>query len=187
VAAVQSSKERPLARLVFALGIPHVGSENAESLVRRFGSIAALREASVAEIAETPGIGPVIAESVWQYFRDPRNQDLLARLEEAGVTMAAPTEGEAGGARRGDGEGGAGGPLSGKTLVLTGTLPTLSRDQATALIVAAGGRVTGSVSAKTDYVVVGEEAGSKLTKARELGITLLDEEGLRALLEKERS
>jgi len=144
----------------------------------------ALREASMEDIAETPGIGPVIAESVRQYFRDPRNLYLLARLEEAGVTMAAPARADTGaaGAREGGGRGGAQGPLSGKTLVLTGTLPTLSRQQATDLIEAAGGRVTGSVSTKTDYVVVGEEAGSKLTRARELGISLLDEEGLRTLL-----
>lgn len=183
VAAIEASKGRPLARVVFALGIPHVGGENAELLVRRFGSMGALREAPVEEIAGTPGIGPVIAESVWEYFRDPRNLDLLARLEEAGVTMAAST----GAVAEGGAESRAGGevaatPLSGKTLVLTGTLPTLSRQQATDLIVAAGGRVTGSVSARTDYVVVGEDAGSKLTRARELGITLLDEEGLRALL-----
>ncbi len=175
-AAVEASKGRPLARVLFALGIPHVGGENAELLVRRFGSVAALREASVEEISDTPGIGPVIAESVWQYFRDPRNLDLLTRLQEAGVTTKAQSaEVDSSGI-------GAIGPLSGKTLVLTGTLPTLSRQEATDLVVAAGGRVTGSVSAKTDYVVVGEEAGSKLAKARQLGIALLDEEGFLALL-----
>lgn len=184
IAAVEASKKRPLARVIFALGIPHVGAENAELLAQRFGSMQALREASMEEIAETPGIGPVIAESVRQYFRDPRNLDLLARLEEAGVSMAAPARADTGvaGPREEGTRGGAQGPLSGKTLVLTGTLPTLSRQQATDLIEAAGGRVTGSVSAKTDYVVVGEEAGSKLTRARELGISLLDEEGLRTLL-----
>ena len=197
VAAVEASKKRPLARVLFALGILHVGGENAELLVRRFGSIEALREASVEEISETPGLGPVIAESVWSYFREPRNLDLLARLEAAGVTMEAPAggigagPGGAGGAGAASGAGpgggswgpGASGPLSGKTLVLTGTLPTLSRQEASDLIEAAGGRVTGSVSSKTDYVVVGEEAGSKLARARELGITLLDEGSLRSLLE----
>jgi DNA ligase (NAD+) len=177
-AAIEASKGRSLARVLFALGIPHVGSENAELLVRRFGSMAALREASVEEIGGTPGIGPIIAESVRDYFREPRNLDLLARLEQAGLTMEAPG-GAAGGGAGGAGEGG---PLSGKAFVLTGTLPTWSREEATERIVAAGGRVAGSVSAKTDYVVVGEEAGSKLTKARELGITLLDEKGLRELL-----
>ena len=190
-AAVEASKERPLTRVLFALGIPHVGYENAELLVRRFGSVAALQVASAEEISETPGIGPIIAESVRQYFRDPRNLDLLARLEEAGVTMTARAAGAGvvagagtGGGAEEAGAGGTGvrGPLSGKTLVLTGTLPTLSRQDATDLIVAAGGRVTGSVSAKTDYVVVGEDAGSKLARARELGVVLLDEDRLRSLL-----
>jgi DNA ligase (NAD+) len=176
--AIETSKTRPLARVLFALGIPHVGAENAELLVQRFGSVAALREASVEEISETPGIGPIIAESVWRYFHEPRNLDLIARLETAGVTMTA--------ARSAAGTSGGGlstGPLAGKTLVLTGTLPTLTRDQATDLITAAGGRVSGSVSSKTDYVVVGEDPGSKAVKARELGVNLLDEDGLRSLLE----
>lgn len=183
-AAVEASKKRPLPRVLFALGIPHVGGENAELLVRRFGSFAALREASAEEIAETPGIGPVIAESVREYFRDPRNLDLIARLEEAGVTMTLPAAGAGStGVEAGLGAAGAPGPLTGKTLVLTGTLPSLSRQEATDLIVAAGGRVTGSVSTKTDYVVVGKEAGSKLARARELGIALLKEEELLELLE----
>ncbi len=185
-AAVEASKRRPLARVLFGLGIPHVGSENAELLVRRFGSVAALRQASVEEISETPGIGPVIAQSVWEYFREPESLDMLARLEAVGVTMEAPAVG-ASGAGGVDAETGASagarGALLGKTIVLTGTLPTLSRQEATDRIAAAGGRVTGSVSAKTDYVVVGEDAGSKLVRARELGITLLDEEGLLGLLE----
>jgi DNA ligase (NAD+) len=195
VAAVEASKKRPLARVLFAVGIPHVGGENADLLVRRFESMTALREASAEEIGETPGIGPIIAESVWQYFRDPRNLDLLARLEAAGVTMVAERTGGVGsagaaGADAGgpDFEGGAGGaltagPLTGKTLVLTGTLPNLTREQATELIEAAGGRVTGSVSSKTDYVVVGENPGSKATKAQKLGVIRLDEEGLRVLVE----
>ncbi|OFW62321.1 MAG: DNA ligase (NAD(+)) LigA, partial [Actinobacteria bacterium RBG_13_63_9] len=176
IGAIEASKKRPLERVLFALGILHVGGENAELLVRRFGTMAALREASTEEIGGTPGIGPVIAESVWEYFRDPRNRNVLARLEQAGITMTAPVQGTGGGTRS------ASGPLSGKNLVLTGTLPAMSRQEATDRIVAAGGRVTGSVSAKTDYVVVGEDAGSKLDKARELGIALVDEEGLNALL-----
>ncbi len=202
IVAVEASKKRPLARVIFALGILHVGAENADLLVRRFGSMQALREATVEQIGETPGIGPVIAESVWQYFHDPQNLRLLARLEEAGVTMTAPMvvpaqvgsgrsaleadasfEGIPAAGGVGFGYGNQGGSLSGKTFVLTGTLPSLSRQEAADLIVAAGGRVTGSVSSKTDYVVVGEDAGSKLTKARQLGITLLDEEGLRSLLD----
>jgi DNA ligase (NAD+) len=180
IAAIEASKGRPLARVLFALGILHVGSENAELLVRRFGSMAALREASAEEIGETPGIGPIIAESVWEYFRDPRNLNLLARLEQAGVTMEGPAGGAGTGAA---GPTGAPGPLAGTIFVLTGTLPTWSRLEAAERIAAAGGRATGSVSAKTDYVVVGEDAGSKLARAQELGIALLDEEGLRRLLE----
>lgn len=175
VSAIEASKNRPLARVLFALGIPHVGIENAELLVRRFRSLAALREASVAEISETPGIGPVIAQSVWDFFHEPRNLDLLARLREVGVTMEEPRAGEEGVGTT------AAGPLAGKTFVLTGTLPTLSHEEATALIVGAGGRVTGSVSSKTDYVVVGKDPGSKLVRARELGIPLLGEEELVAL------
>jgi DNA ligase (NAD+) len=188
IAAIEASKTRPLSRVLFALGIPHVGSENADLLVRRFGSLAVLRDASAEAIGETPGIGPIIAESVWEYFRDPRNEDLVGRLEEAGVTMAAPARagapsGAAGaGAAREAGEA-AEGPLAGKTFVITGTLPALSRQEATDLIVAAGGKVTGSVSAKTDYLVVGEDAGSKRTKAEQLDTPMLDEEALRRLLE----
>jgi DNA ligase (NAD+) len=130
----------------------------------------------MAEIADTPGIGPIIAESIWEYFRDPRNLELIARLEEAGLTMAGPLAGEGAGAAD------VAGPLSGKTFVLTGTLPNLSREEAAERIVAAGGRVSGSVSGKTDYLVVGEAPGSKLDRARELGIALLDEDGLRALV-----
>jgi DNA ligase (NAD+) len=198
VKAIEASKQRPLARVLWALGIPHVGGENAELLVRRFGSMAALRDATQEAISETRGIGPVIAESVWSFFRDPRNANLVDRLEAAGVTMESPATEAAG-----EGAGRAAGPLAGrtlvltgalptlsresagKTLVLTGTLPTLSREEATGLIAAAGGRVTGSVSAKTDYVLAGEEPGSKLAKARELGVELLDEAGLRSLLDDE--
>ena len=182
VKAIEASKGRPLARVLWALGIPHVGGENAELLVRRFRSMAALREAPKEAISETPGIGPVIAESVWTFFRDPRSADLVDRLVATGVTMELPASDQTG-----EGAGRAAGPLAGKTLVLTGALSTLSRQEATDLIVAAGGRVTGSVSAKTDYVVVGEEAGSKLTKARKLGVEALDEPGLLSLLDEQRA
>ncbi len=176
IAAIAASKDRPLSRVLFALGILHVGGENAELLVRRFGSIEALWTATTEEIAETPGIGPVIAASVREFFADPRNLDLIRRLEQAGVTtVVTEREVAAGAVVRG--------PLTGKTFVLTGTLPSMSRQEVTDLIAAAGGRVTGSVSAKTDYVVVGEEPGSKLDKARTLEITLLDEQGLKDLLQ----
>ncbi len=170
-AAIEASKSRPLARVLFALGIPHVGSENADLLARRFGSVARLREASVEEIGQTPGIGPIIAESVQMYFHDQRNLDLISRLEAAGVAMAAESHTAT-----------PSGELSGKVFVLTGTLPTLSRQQATELIRAAGGRVSGSVSSQTDYVIAGKDAGSKLARARELGTALLDEDEFRALL-----
>ena len=193
IAAIAASLGRPLARVLFALGIPHVGRENAELLVRRFRSMAALRAAPVEEISETPGIGPVIAESVWQYLHDTTNVDLIARLEAAGVTTGeSAARGETGGeaeVARAAGDHSVGpspgaGPLAGKTFVLTGSLPSLSRQQTADLIEAAGGRVSGSVSAKTDYVVVGEEPGSKLARAREMGTAVLDESGLRRLLGK---
>ncbi|MCL4368096.1 MAG: NAD-dependent DNA ligase LigA [Actinobacteria bacterium] len=174
VGAIEASKTRPPDRVLFALGIPHVGAENAELLIERFGSVAELSRASAEEIAETPGIGPVIAASVHEFFRDPRNQDLLSRLEEAGLKISEAAEAPAKGAE--------GGPLTGKTFVLTGTLPSLSRQEATEMIEARGGRVTDSVSAKTNYLVVGESPGSKLAKAEKLGVPILDEEGLRHLV-----
>jgi DNA ligase (NAD+) len=160
--------------VLFARGIPHVGSENAELLLQRFGSIRALAEAEAEDIAETPGIGPVIAASVWEFFRDERSLDLVARLEEAGLNIATVVEAHPPG-------GAAAGLLAGRTFVLTGTLPSLTRQEAAEMIRAVGGRVTDSVSAKTDYVVVGDSPGSKLAKAKKLGVAILDEEGLREL------
>lgn len=194
LAAIEFSKGRPFDRVVFALGIPHVGGQVAGWLVERFPSMEMLRAASAEAMGQGEGIGPIIAESVAAWFAEPRNLYLVDRLAAAGVRMEAEP-GSAGVTVRapgdpaaGDGMTGADGdtrvarPLSGKTFVLTGTLPTLSRDEATTLIEAAGGKVTGSVSAKTDYVVVGGSAGSKLVKAEKLGVPLLDEEGLRRLV-----
>jgi DNA ligase (NAD+) len=176
--AIEASKSRPPARVLFALGIPHVGRENAELLIQRFGSVAALGGASMEEISDTPGIGPVIAASVCVYLHDPRNQDLLSRLQTAGLKIAEAAEPVAP-----VGPGGAGpGPLTGTSFVLTGTLPSLSRQRATELIQAAGGRVTDSVSAKTDYVVAGESPGSKLAKAQKLGVAVVGEQELRELV-----
>jgi len=171
--SIEDSKDRPLARLIFALGIRHVGSTVAEGLARRFGSLDALMAASPADIQSIPGFGPQIAESVVEFAASAHNQEVIRRLKEAGVrtaeaVVAAPRDGR----------------LAGKAFVLTGRLPGLTRDDARGLIEAQGGRVTDSVTRKTDYVVVGEDAGSKLDKARHLGVATLDEAGLRRLLEE---
>ena len=166
VAAIEASKSRPLSNLLFGLGIRHVGQTVAVLLARRFGTMQALMGATEAAVNAVQGVGPTIARAVIAFFAEPRNTDLIARLERSGLTFAEP------GAAGGDGA------LSGMTYVLTGTLPTLSRTEATKLIEGAGGRVAGSVSKKTDAVVAGEEAGSKLEKARELGVEVIDEDEL---------
>ena len=163
VAAIEASKSRPLSSLLFGLGIRHVGKTVAVLLARRFGTMRALMQASEETINAVQGIGPTIASAVVAFFAEPRNLELIERLERAGLTFTEP------GAMDADG------PLSGKVYVLTGTLPTLSRTEATALIEAAGGRVAGSVSKRTDALVAGDEAGSKLDKARELGVEVIDE------------
>jgi DNA ligase (NAD+) len=141
-----------------------VGFSAAQLLARRFGNLAALAKAACEERLDgIQGIGPVIAKSVTAFFSEPRNQELLERLEAAGVNTVEPTVAKADGA------------LSGKTYVLTGSLPTLSRSQATSLIEEAGGRVGSSVSKKTDAVVAGDDAGSKLEKAKSLGVEVIDE------------
>jgi len=169
--AIENSKSRGLARLLFGLGIRFVGAVNAEILASHFGSIDALAAASEDELSEIDGVGPRIAESLELFFAQKPNRAMIDRLKRAGVDMTAPKR-----ARK------AAGALAGKTFVLTGTLPSLTRDEASAKIVEAGGKVTGSVSKKTDYVIAGIEAGSKLTKAESLGIAILDEEGLKKLL-----
>jgi DNA ligase (NAD+) len=163
VAAIEASKSRPLSSLLFGLGIRHVGKTVAVLLARRFGTMQALMQASEETINAVPGVGPTIAGAVVAFFAEPRNTKLVGRLVRAGLSFSEP--GAAGGH----------GALSGRTYVLTGTLPTLSRTEATGLIEAAGGRVGGSVSKKTDAVVAGEEAGSKLEKAKELGVEVIDE------------
>jgi DNA ligase (NAD+) len=135
-------------------------------LARRFGTMQALMAASEDAINDVPGIGSAIAEAVVAFFSEPRNQDLIRRLEKSGLTFAEPRSA------------GGNGTLSGKTYVLTGTLPNLSRTRATELIEAAGGRVAGSVSKKTDAVVAGDDAGSKLEKAKSLGVEVIDESEL---------
>ncbi|MGB8798935.1 MAG: NAD-dependent DNA ligase LigA [Candidatus Aquilonibacter sp.] len=170
--AIEGSKARGLARVLTGLGIRFVGEQTAGILAGDFGSIDAIAAASEEELRKSEGIGPEVAASVRLFFEQPANRGMIERLRGAGVVMA--------GAQRKRGAG----PLATKTFVLTGTLPTLTRDEAAALIVARGGKVSGSVSGKTDYVVAGDAAGSKLAKARELGISVLDEEGFRRLLEE---
>ncbi len=166
VAAIDASRQQPLSRLIFALGIRHVGEEAAKALARHFGSLEALASADLASIEAVRGIGPTIARSVEAWFADPWSRDLVARLTAAGVRVTADAAAATTGA------------LVGAVVVLTGVFPTLSRTEATALVEAAGGKVTSSVSRKTTFVVAGDDAGSKLDKARELGIEVLDEAAL---------
>jgi DNA ligase (NAD+) len=168
---IERSKTRGLARLLYGLGIRFVGTQTAQILGGDFGTIDAIAQASQDELQRSEGIGPEVAGSVALFFKQRANRAMIERLKRAGVETSAPK-------RVRD----AAGKLAGNTLVLTGTLPTMSRDEATELIVGAGGKVTGTVSKKTDYVVAGDDPGSKLTKAQALGITVLDEAGLRRLL-----
>jgi DNA ligase (NAD+) len=171
LAAIEATRERPFSRVLWALGIEAVGAVNARNLAQRFRSIDALMEASAEEIAQTPGIGPVVAQIVHEALQDQAMRELVERLRRAGLKMhmegAAPGQG----------------PLADRTFVLTGTLPTLTREEATERILAAGGRVTSSVSKNTDYVVAGESPGSKLERAQRLGTEVIDEEGLLTLLD----
>ena len=172
LAAIEGSKSRGLARVLTGLGIRFVGEQTAAILASDFGSIEAIEGASEDALRASEGIGPEVAASVRLFFEQKANRAMVERLRRAGVVLE--------GARKTRGTG----PLAGKTFVLTGTLPTLTRDEAGALIEARGGKVAGSVSRKTDYVVAGEAAGSKLERARDLGLAVLDEEGLRRLLEE---
>jgi len=175
VAALDRARSTTLPRLLVALGIPDVGPAVAELLAARFGDLDPLLAAPVEGLEEIDGVGPVIAKKVVDFFAEDRHRHELARLLELGVRFekAEPRATIA-----------SEGPLAGKTFVLTGTLPSLSRTEAGERIVAAGGKVAGTVSKKTDYVVAGEAAGSKLAKAQELGVAVIDEAGLLALLEE---
>ncbi|MGB8907958.1 MAG: NAD-dependent DNA ligase LigA [Candidatus Cybelea sp.] len=168
---IARSKQRGLARLLYGLGVRFVGTQTAAILAGDFGTIDAIADATEEELQRSEGIGPEVAGSVALFFKQKANREMIARLKRAGVETTAPKR-----ARAADGR------LAGKTFVLTGTLSGLTRDEATELIVAAGGKVAGSVSKKTDYVVAGDEPGSKLTKAEQLGVTILDENALRKLL-----
>jgi DNA ligase (NAD+) len=173
VAALAAARDTTLARFLIALGIRHVGETVAELLARRFGDLDPLMAASRDELESTLGIGPAIAESVAAFFADPRNQAEVARLRGLGVRWKAEAPAP---------EAPAGGPLTGQTFVLTGSLAGMTRDDAKRRIEARGGKVTGTVSKKTSYVVAGAEPGSKLAKAHELGVPVLDQAGLEALL-----
>jgi DNA ligase (NAD+) len=170
--ALEKSKRTTLPRFLFGLGIRHVGEATAKDLARHFGQLDAIMDASVDALLQVPDVGPVVAESIHTFFAQPHNREVVEQLRACGVHWPEGAPSPA-----------AQLPLAGKTFVLTGTLPTLGRDEAKALLEAAGAKVAGSVSKKTDYVVAGEEAGSKLDKARELGVPVLDEAGMRALLD----
>ena len=172
--SLEKAKSTTLARFIYALGIRHVGESTAKDLAKHFGSLDPIMDASIEELLEVNDVGPVVAESIHQFFAEEHNRTVIEQLRAPGkVTWAegppaprAPV-----------------GVLAGKTVVLTGTLPTLTRDEAKERLEAAGAKVAGSVSKKTDYVVAGADAGSKLAKAEELGVPVLDEEGMRKLLE----
>jgi DNA ligase (NAD+) len=175
LAAIDKSKSTTLARFIYALGIRHVGEATARDLANHFGSLDALMNASEEVLTEANDVGPVLAASIARFFAEPHNRESVEQLRAAGVhwTEGPPRVTQT-----------ATGPLNGLTFVLTGTLPTLSRDDAKLLIEEAGGKVSGSVSKKTAYVVAGADAGSKLAKAQELGVATLDEAGLLKLIER---
>jgi DNA ligase (NAD+) len=171
MAAIEASKERSPARLLAALGIQGVGVTVAQLLMDHFGSLDALAAAPQEELEQIPGIGPKLAASVVDWFSHEPNRQVVEKLKAAGVRTEAEKVEIAGGQ-----------PLEGLTFVITGTLPTMSREQAKAFVQSHGGRVTGSVSGKTDYLVAGERAGSKLAKAEKLDVPVLDEDALKKMV-----
>jgi DNA ligase (NAD+) len=172
IEAIEISKRQPFAVVLFALGLPEVGYVTAQALAEHFGTIDALIEASEEEVQEVEGVGPIVAERIVEELSEEPTLELIRRLRERGLRFELSEE-----ERRAEG-----GPLEDKTFVLTGSLPSLTREEATQMIRRAGGKVTGSVSKSTDYVVAGDSPGSKLAKAEELGTTVIDEPGLRKLL-----
>jgi DNA ligase (NAD+) len=173
IAAIDASRSTTLARFVYALGIRHVGEATARDLAAHFGRLDPLLDAAVDELLEVRDVGPVLAEAIRDFFAEPHNRDVIAALRRAGVHWkdGAPRRATSG-------------PLAGRTFVLTGTLPTLTRDEAKALLEAAGAIVAGSVSKKTDYVVAGADAGGKLAKAHALGVAVIDEDEMHRMLRK---
>ncbi len=172
VVALEKSKRTTLQRFLYGLGIRHVGETTARDLARHFGSLDRLMDASLEQLLEVPDVGPTVAQSLRTFFDQPHNREVVEQLRAAGLQWDEH-DGTADRTPR---------PLAGKTFVLTGTMPTLGREEAKAMIEALGGKVAGSVSKKTHYVVAGEAAGSKLDKAQELGVPVIDEAALRALL-----
>lgn len=172
IKAINAARHPRLERLLYALGIRHVGETTAREVARYYGSLENLMEAEESDLLRVADVGPIVAASIAHFFQEPHNRSAIVRLLQSGVTIdesaALSVHGSA---------------LTGKSVVLTGTLPTWTRDEATRYLLAAGAKVTGSVSAKTAYVVAGDEAGSKLRRAQELGVTVLDEEQLRVLLD----
>jgi len=173
VRAIAASKSTTLARFLFALGIREVGEATATSLATYFGSLSAIEKASLEDLVEVPDVGPVVAGRIRNFFEEKHNRDVIRKLQRFGVKweesepMRAPKSGS----------------LQGMTFVITGTLPSMTRDEAKRLIQSNGGKVTGSVSSKTNYLVAGDKAGSKLNKATDLGVAVLDEDGLKDLIE----
>lgn len=172
--AITHSKQTTLARFIYALGIRNVGETTAKDLARHFGKLKSLMDADMERLQRVPDVGPVVAQSIFSFFREQHNIDVIEALLDEKKCGVSPQENE--------GEPVEDLPLAGKTFVLTGTLPSMSRDEAKALLEALGAKVAGSVSKKTDYVVAGAEAGSKLDKAQELGVSVLDEQGLMDIL-----
>jgi DNA ligase (NAD+) len=169
IAAIEASKSAVADRLIYALGIPGIGEKAAQTLAKRFGDIEALFSVDAETLCAVEDIGSITAEAILSYFASPAVRELIDRLKESGVKTTYETTVQ-------------GSALAGKTFVLTGTLPTMTRDEASALIEANGGKVTSSVSKKTSYVVAGTEAGSKLTKAQSLGIAIISEEELLSMV-----
>jgi DNA ligase (NAD+) len=169
LSAVQRSKQTTLRRFLYALGIRHVGEATAKALAEHFGAVPPLLDAPVDEITRVKDVGPEVAKAIRAYFDKPRNREVVQELLALGVTPAPP-------------EASKGGPFEGKTVVLTGSLAGMSREQAKEEVEQRGGKVSGSVSRKTDFVVAGEDSGSKLKKAQELGVKVLDEAAFLALL-----
>ncbi len=179
VAAIDRSRRTTLARFIYALGIRNVGESTARDLARSFHDIEALTQADVERLQQVPDVGPVVAQSIGDFFAERHNREVIAQLLAAGVRPEAG----GGGSGAAGGAGAGGGRLAGKSFVLTGTLPSMTREEASAAIETAGGRVSGSVSKKTDYVVAGADPGSKYDKALALGVPVLDQAGLLELLE----